>query len=70
MHLHPYVRIALGAALIILSATVVFAPSPDQDEGSTVTAAADARSSAAKTDDRAEVAARLRGRRSPSPRRT
>lgn len=61
MHLHPYVRIALGAALIILSATVVFAPSPDQDEGSTVTAAADARSSAAKTDDRIDAIKFFRG---------
>jgi hypothetical protein len=63
MRLHPYVRIALGAALIVLSATVAFAPSAKHERLSTttaVTAPTDATPSVKSSDDRSEAIKILR----------
>jgi hypothetical protein len=63
MRLHPYLRIALGAALIVLSATVVFAPSAKQGGASTSTAViapTKAKPAVTRSDDRSEAIKILR----------
>lgn len=58
MFRHPLVLIALGAAFIVLSATVAFSPSSSQPGGLTSTAVGvrtDVHPSAANADDRAEA---------------
>ncbi|MGD2063894.1 MAG: hypothetical protein PVF51_09990 [Nitrospirota bacterium] len=62
MDLHPYARIALGILLVVLSATVILAPSASKKESATptvVTAPAEAKSPVA-SDDRSEAIKILR----------